>query len=88
MPSRTAQADQAVNQTRRPIRPSRRLPAVTWALPGTTSVISSSVTARRERIAGLRAPGSRSGWVVGRTDPSDASGHPGPAAGAACSSYS
>src|SRR5664279_1713124 len=65
------------NQIRRPTRPKLRLPAVTWALPGTTRVISRRVTARRDRIAGVSDAGSRSGWVVGRYDPSGASGRGG-----------
>ena len=42
-------APTTLSQTRSAIRPTCRLPAASWAEPGRTSVISSSVTARRNR---------------------------------------
>src|SRR5512133_4004066 len=64
-PTTSTRPATTASATRRAIRPTSRRPTVSWAEPGSTSVISSRVTARRNRT---RAAASTALSSAGRPD--------------------
>ena len=71
-PGVTSADEQRPNQIRRAIRPTRLLPATSWAEPGSSSVISIRVTARRNRTRAARsALAARGRWSWSSSNPGE-----------------